>query len=74
MNILNLLNAQIEKMISDFYAARGPLTVDSEMPPITSAWFQSAKELGYNVCDPNGNQIEGMDNWRDNRFSIKFKQ
>lgn len=43
----------------DFYAARGPLTVDSEMPPIISAWFQSAKELGYNICDPNGNQTEG---------------
>ncbi|KAG4075742.1 hypothetical protein HA402_003568 [Bradysia odoriphaga] len=43
-----------------FYATRGPLTVNSEMPPIITAWFQSAKELGYNVCDPNGNQTEGF--------------
>lgn len=42
-----------------FYGNRGPLTVNSEMPPITTAWFQSAKELGYKVCDPNGNQTEG---------------
>lgn len=43
-----------------YYGNRGPLTVNSEMPPITTAWFQSAKELGYNVCDPNGNQTEGF--------------
>lgn len=47
-------------LVVDFYAARGPLTVDTEMPPIISSWFQSAKELGYNVCDPNGNQSEGF--------------
>ncbi|KAJ6644321.1 Glucose dehydrogenase [FAD, quinone] [Pseudolycoriella hygida] len=44
----------------DYYAARGPLTVDSEMPSITPAWFESAKELGYNIGDPNGNQKEGF--------------
>lgn len=37
------------------------------------AWIQSARELGYGVHDPNGNQTEGLHNENIYGFAIYTK-
>ncbi|XP_037034227.1 oxygen-dependent choline dehydrogenase-like [Bradysia coprophila] len=44
----------------DLYGDRGPFTVESQIQPIQSAWFQAAKELNYPVDDCNGYQRESF--------------
>jgi hypothetical protein len=42
------------------YGSGGPITVDTELPPILNSWFQAGKELGFKTGDPNGNQSESF--------------
>ncbi|ODM88013.1 Oxygen-dependent choline dehydrogenase, partial [Orchesella cincta] len=42
------------------YGHDGPLTIDTDTPGILPIWFDVARELGYKIGDPNGNQTESF--------------
>ncbi|CAL8130342.1 unnamed protein product [Orchesella dallaii] len=42
------------------YGHEGPITVDTDTPPFLPIWFDVARELGYEIGDPNGFQKESF--------------
>ncbi|CAL8130340.1 unnamed protein product [Orchesella dallaii] len=42
------------------YGHDGPIIVDTDTPPFLPIWFDVARELGYNIADPNGYQTESF--------------
>ncbi|CAL8130308.1 unnamed protein product [Orchesella dallaii] len=44
----------------EYYGHNGPITVDTDTPPFLPIWFEVAKELGYEIGDPNGYQRESF--------------
>lgn len=44
----------------EYYGDSGPIVVRTNIVPILPKWFDVARELGYEVLDPNGNQREGF--------------
>lgn len=44
---------------TEYYGNDGPIPVKTNMIPLLDVWFDAARELGYQVADPNGFQQEG---------------
>lgn len=51
---------QIFIYISEFYGNVGPFHVETDWPGTMDGWVQSAKGLGFNAVDSNGQQAEGL--------------
>lgn len=44
---------------SDYYGNDGPIGVYTSELPVLDLWMEAARELGYDIGDPNGYQREG---------------
>ncbi|XP_035715563.1 oxygen-dependent choline dehydrogenase 1 [Folsomia candida] len=43
-----------------YYGINGPIIVNTDTPPVLSAWFQAGIELGYHIRDANAFQEESF--------------